>query len=86
MSIKSQIFTKTIKIAGKQVLFYVTSTNTKSFKRYSVSFPASENRDYKLSVRDTRVFTDNPKVKHCSGFQAPELSKKQLKFLLSAFI
>lgn len=61
---------KTKKIAGKQVLFYVTSTNTKSFKRYSVSFPASENRNYSLSVRDTRVFTDNPKVKHCSGPRA----------------
>lgn len=37
-------------------------------------------------MRHTWVFTDNPKVKHHSGSQAPELSKKQLKFLLSAFI
>lgn len=41
-----------------------------------ILFPASESRDYSLSVRDTRVFTDNPKVKHCSGSKVPELSKK----------
>lgn len=71
-STKSQIFTKLKKTVGKQALFYLTSTDTKCFKRCSVSFPTSENTETTASLpRDIRlIFTDNPKMKHRSGSEA----------------
>lgn len=87
-STKAQIFTKLKKTVGKQALFYLTSTDTKCFKSCSVSFPTSENTETTASLpRDIRlIFTENPKMKHRSGSEVPELSEQQLKFLPSPCI